>query len=266
MTKDGVAIQVVDGKFSEMLFKAEEMDLEEVNTIMICHDCGKERRLIDQEPPSGSCKWVCSMNTDMRFNKCTIPQERKLWKQRMGPMPVLNNPILKHVVGVVNTKTRRTALVLDYLPVQIIQATDLCCEDAINKLKDDISGESQTTDKNKIVHQNGSRKKKAKTNKGKSCVGGIKLADQNMATDEPLPNCNRNNAEAKSNDKGNDTNIQKGERSTKNPVTAPGNISIPSSEEEISSDSDENFIKLLDRFKAGQISLKELKQKMSSVD
>ena len=167
--KDGVAIQVVDGKFSEMRFKAEELkDLQESDIIVKCNACQKKRRLIDQDPPSADGGWFCSMNSDKRFNKCKTPQELGLNKTRRGPMPILNNPILEHVVGVINKRTKQTALVTDYLPVQITHASDLCCEDAIDKLKDEISGESQnvlsikskTDGYKKTLRQDNSAKKK----------------------------------------------------------------------------------------------------------
>lgn len=143
VTKEGVALQVLDGKFSEMLFKAEEMEnLTKSDTIVTCDKkgCGKKRRLMNQDPPPEDDEWFCCMNKDTRFNGCKIPMEPNLEKTRRGPMPIRNNPILEYLVGVVHKKTRRTALVLDYLPVKISHAEDLCCREAINKLKDEILG------------------------------------------------------------------------------------------------------------------------------
>ena len=153
VTKGGVAIQVVDGKFSDMPFKAAELnDLQRLETIEICDQCGKKRRLINQQdPPSENCKWSCLLNNDTRYNKCSIPEEAGLKKPRRGPLPVCDNPILKHAMGVINKNTRWTALVMDYLPVQITHATDLCCEDAINRLKDQLSGKSKPDETDKTL-------------------------------------------------------------------------------------------------------------------
>jgi hypothetical protein len=150
VNKEGVSMQVVDGKFSERLFKKEELnDLQESNIIMTCKDCGK-RRILHQDPPPENVEWTCSMNSDPKFNECKDVMEPKLEKVRRGPMSIYGNPILKHVVGVVNIKTRKTALVLDYLPVRITDETDLCCDDAITRLKDRISEASQPRKKKKL--------------------------------------------------------------------------------------------------------------------
>ena len=181
VNKEGVAMQVVDGKFSERLFKAEELnDLQESNTIMTCDLCNK-KRLICQDLPSEDGGWTCEMNNDPIYNSCSKPLQAKLEKVRRGPMPILNNHILKHVVSVVNPGTRRTGLVLDYLPVQITHETDLCYKNAINRLKEEISEASQSKRRKeglptssdadtqeKILHQDDSTKKKHKASEGTS--------------------------------------------------------------------------------------------------
>ena len=63
MAKDGVATQIVDGRFLEMPFTdAELKDLQAWETVVACSTCGKKQRLINQEPPSDERKWFCSMN------------------------------------------------------------------------------------------------------------------------------------------------------------------------------------------------------------
>lgn len=139
VNKEGVAMQVVDGKFSESQFKQEEIDdLQKSNTIIECDLCGK-RRLVDQVPLSDDGGWNCTMNSDPRFNACHKKQQVMLKKIRRGPMPVRDNYILEHLTQVVNNKTRRKELVLDYIPVRVTEEAGLCCEDAISKLKDDMS-------------------------------------------------------------------------------------------------------------------------------
>ena len=134
-------MQVVDGKYSESLFKAEELDYSQgIQTIVTCEDCGKKRLLFQDLPPENN-KWVCSMNADKRFNKCVTAEQRGLTKIRRGPLPIRNNPFLEYITGVINKKTKTTTpIVVDYIPVQITHETDLCCEDAIKRLKEEIYG------------------------------------------------------------------------------------------------------------------------------
>ena len=109
VNKSGVAMQVVDGKFSERLFSADQLnDLKESNITVTCDNCGKSRWLPPlQEPPEDDQDWVCSKNQDPRYNSCDIPEQPELRKRDKEQKYIENNAILKHVRGVVNRATKK---------------------------------------------------------------------------------------------------------------------------------------------------------------
>lgn len=143
VNKQGVAMQVVDGKFSERLFSADQLkDLKESTLTVTCDKC-KKRRFLDalQDPPEEDQEWHCSMNKDIKYNSCDIPEQPELKKRDKEQRHLDNNAILQHVRGVINRRTRHTAIVHDYLPVEITHETDICCEEAIRNLEADIGGQ-----------------------------------------------------------------------------------------------------------------------------
>ena len=147
VNKDGVVMQVVDGNFSEMPYsftEAETQNLQAFDVTKICSKCDKKRRLIDQEFLTEDHEWICPMNSDQRYSKCSIPEEKGLDIPRRGPLPVVENPILEHVLGVINGATRRTVLVADYIPAQITHHEKVSCQDAIERLNRNESGISKT--------------------------------------------------------------------------------------------------------------------------
>lgn len=239
VNKEGVAMQVLDGKFSAMLFKKDELnDLQGSNNIMVCDVC-KKRRLVDQLPSSEDGEWRCEMNSDKIFNSCKIPMQPGLEKKRRGPKKILNNPILKHVTEVINTKTRRTALVLDYIPVQMTHETDSCCEDAINKLKEEISGVCQ----HKIEKELSPAKKSTKE-KGKAIEGDSEEAIVQY-NETIIEATSGNRAERKSKDTGGEIMKESSKKLITNSTTAtskrnfPDIISVSSSEDDIENNHDQ---------------------------
>ncbi len=154
VNKDGVAVQVVDGDFSERPYsftEAETKDLQSFDVIQSCKKCNKKRRLIDLKFSNEDNEWSCHMNSDQRYSKCSIPQEKHLEKPRRGPLPVIGNVILEHILGIINKATRRSVLVKDYIPAHIKQNTTICFQEAINKLNEP-KGSNFSGIKRKLFH------------------------------------------------------------------------------------------------------------------
>jgi len=144
VNKSGVAMRVLDGIFTEGVFSAKELDdLLRNDTILICDDCCKRRLLLDsQDPPDDdNAHWNCKMNEDTRFNSCTIPEAEEVQrakKREAMQQENENDPILKHLRCVINKATRKTAIVTDYFPIEVSHESDICCDEAIAKLKQEI--------------------------------------------------------------------------------------------------------------------------------
>ena len=142
VNKKGVAMQVIDGKFSEKLFAAAELDdLQESNITATCDKCQKKRLLPpSQDPPAEDEPWYCHMNSDPSYNNCRAPEQGNLKKHaRAAANQVITDPMLQHLIGIINPQTRKSEIVTDFFPVEIAHATDTSCEDATSKLKRDIA-------------------------------------------------------------------------------------------------------------------------------
>jgi hypothetical protein len=146
VNKSGVAMQVIDGIFSEGVFTAHQLaDLTRNDIIVMCDKCGKHRLLSEtQDPPDESAPWFCEMNHDKKFNSCNIPEAKTIQgvpRQDTMHSSRQDDAILQHVMGVVNTTTRKDPLVSSAFPVETTGGADVCCEEAIANLRNEISQE-----------------------------------------------------------------------------------------------------------------------------
>lgn len=142
--KSSVASGVIDGAYHTQKFtKAELDDLCRLDCWAQCCKCGKVRLLpageylwspskfcgcshpdtpsfflflfTDQDPPDDEEWWYCKMNKDSAYNSCKVPEQLK---PRAVKSDTTDDPILKHLLGVVNARTRKTPIVRDYASVQ----------------------------------------------------------------------------------------------------------------------------------------------------
>ncbi|CAB9501707.1 ISWI chromatin-remodeling complex ATPase ISW2 [Seminavis robusta] len=147
VNKSGVAQQVIDGNFSEkhFHFSAEELeDLKDFKSSVECSRCGKWRSFpADQDLPDQDANWYCEMNTDQRYNSCTIPVEAALLEHYRGQSRVQEDGLLRHLLRVVNPKTMKKEIVASHTPVEIIHESDCSCEDAIAKLEGEIADQKK---------------------------------------------------------------------------------------------------------------------------
>ena len=141
--KAAVASRVVDGLNSELVFSANELcDLQRNDVYAICAACSKKRWLQDgQDPPGDDDYWECRDNLDPERNRCSIPEEKKVMQPLLDhekQQATEKDPILRHLLGVVNKSTRQSPIVTRYFPVEVAR-TDTSCEEAIEKLKKEIA-------------------------------------------------------------------------------------------------------------------------------
>ncbi|CAB9521770.1 ISWI chromatin-remodeling complex ATPase ISW2 [Seminavis robusta] len=142
INKSGVAMQVIDGKFTEKSFTADELsDLQQSTVKAICSRCLKTRFLPRlQIPPAEDEDWYCEMNSDKNHNLCETPEEKEERKNSQAQSRATEDPLLQHLLHVINFHTRRTELVVNHIPVEMVHETDICCEDAISDLKRNLAG------------------------------------------------------------------------------------------------------------------------------
>jgi CW-type Zinc Finger len=154
VNKSGVSKQVVDGQFSEKRFSTEELeDLRNNSTLLICQKCLKTRLLPpSQEPPDEDTEWSCEMNQDLLHNSCDIPEAKFKHHGRIQSRAA-EDPILRHLLNVVNKATMWKEIVADHLSVEIVHETDVRCEDAIEKLKQAIAGHKQNPGRRSLAGQ-----------------------------------------------------------------------------------------------------------------
>lgn len=142
--KSAVASRVLDGVDSELHFSAYELnDLQRNDIIVRCTKCDKKRLLpeglvllgIDDDD-----SWECKNNLDPKHNHCDIPEEDKLRPQTRDQeeqRATEKDPILRHLLGVINKVTRKTPIVTRCFPVEV-NRTDKSCDETIEKLTKEL--------------------------------------------------------------------------------------------------------------------------------
>ena len=167
VNKTGVSMRVIDGFFTEGMFSAHELaNLLKSDIIVTCDDCGKRRRLLgEQLPPGENEKWCCKMNDDKQHNRCDTAEEKLLQRAKTGvalPDDYENDTFLQHLRGVINKTTRKTEIVTSCFPVEVSNDTDICCDHAIAKLKQEIKEKQEESQSKPVKKRPDNQATKAK--------------------------------------------------------------------------------------------------------
>jgi CW-type Zinc Finger len=146
--KVSVSKSVLDGFFSEGIFSKGELENFYASDITeTCDKCGKIRILLETQFPSEDDEdWFCAMNQDTKHNSCDIPEEpraKRVTKRVEKHVDGTADALTTYLLSVHNKAThKKDPIVSSILPVEVKHETGICCNDAIQKLEQELGLEA----------------------------------------------------------------------------------------------------------------------------